>query len=111
MNFFKGLIRGLPQNFVACFRPVALLWYAIAAGLTYTLVMSGADWSYFEATRGVLLQSITLYALFVAVGVSVSIHWLSDAVAGVMVGALIGITVAQNMTKILKGGLKEGGLV
>lgn len=219
MSFFKALTKSLPQNFVACFRPVALLWYAIAAGLTYVLMMSGADWSYFEATRGALLQSTTLYAaiggffipiivpvalyiwgewgkrpilaqagaasgqavilawvissifksftgriqpeflthtsttdishgfhfgfwqhgifwgwpsshaavscafaavlimyfgknkllqallvlyaLFISVGVSVSIHWLSDAVAGVIVGALIGMTVARDFKKAI----------
>jgi membrane-associated phospholipid phosphatase len=217
MSFFKALIKNLPQNFIACFRPAVLLWYALAAAFTYVLVMSGTDWSYFEASRGALLQSITLYAaiggffvpiivpvalyawgewgrrpelmkagtaagqavilawvisslfkaftgriqpefltqtsytdishgfhfgfwqhgifwgwpsshaavscalaavlviyfrqnrlaqllvilyaLFIAVGVSISIHWLSDAVAGVIVGTLIGVTVAQTLKK------------
>ena len=212
MGFFSTLIKHLPGNIVACFRNSALLWYAFAGLMTYGLVMSGTDWSYYLGTRGLLVQSVALiaavtgfflpvlipmvlywwgwmrkrvslmhaagvaaqavviawlissllkaftgrtqpyfrtdgtvdvshdvhfgfwqhgifwgwpsshasvscalavvlviylrrrpalqiltvlYALFIAVGVSVSIHWLSDALAGILVGTRVGLTVAE----------------
>jgi len=36
-----------------------------------------------------------LYALYIGVGVSMTIHWFSDFVAGAIVGAVIGITVGN----------------
>jgi membrane-associated phospholipid phosphatase len=37
-----------------------------------------------------------LYALFIAVGVSMSIHWLSDAVAGALIGTAVGAAVGTS---------------
>ncbi len=42
------------------------------------------------------------YALYVAVGVSMSIHWLSEAVAGVILGSLIGKTVGKTFARRVK---------
>lgn len=35
------------------------------------------------------------YGLFIALGVSVSIHWLSDAIAGAIIGTVAGIAIAR----------------
>jgi membrane-associated phospholipid phosphatase len=37
-----------------------------------------------------------LYAFYVGIGVSMSIHWFSDAVAGAIIGSVIGITVGRS---------------
>ena len=37
-----------------------------------------------------------LYALYVGLGVSVSIHWFSESVAGAIIGAVIGIAVGRS---------------
>lgn len=37
-----------------------------------------------------------LYALFIGVGVSMSIHWLSDAVAGAIIGTVVGRVVGTS---------------
>ncbi|MDO8493476.1 MAG: phosphatase PAP2 family protein [bacterium] len=37
------------------------------------------------------------YALYIGLGVSVSIHWLSDAVAGAILGILVSLTVVKNL--------------
>jgi membrane-associated phospholipid phosphatase len=37
-----------------------------------------------------------LYALYIGVGVSVTIHWFSDFVAGAIVGSVIGTTVGKS---------------
>ncbi len=41
-----------------------------------------------------------LYALYIGLGVSVSIHWFSDFLAGAIIGTLIGVVVAQNVQSI-----------
>jgi membrane-associated phospholipid phosphatase len=37
-----------------------------------------------------------LYALYIGVGVSMTIHWFSDFVAGALIGAAIGMTVGKS---------------
>jgi membrane-associated phospholipid phosphatase len=39
-----------------------------------------------------------IYAVYIGLGVSVSIHWLSDAVAGAILGILIGLSVVRNLS-------------
>ncbi len=49
------------------------------------------------------LQYILLtYALYIGFGVSVSIHWLSDAVAGAILGTVIGIVVGKSFLERIK---------
>ncbi len=39
------------------------------------------------------------YALFVGIGVSITAHWLSDVIAGAIIGAAVGKTVANSFKK------------
>ncbi len=45
------LLHRLPRNVLAIFTGRNLLWHAVAIGLTFAIVMSGLDWSYYLATR------------------------------------------------------------
>jgi membrane-associated phospholipid phosphatase len=42
-----------------------------------------------------------LYALYVGIGVSVSIHWFSDFIAGAIIGAIIGMVIGRGFYKKL----------
>ena len=44
-----------------------------------------------------------VYAAYIALGVSVSIHWFSDALAGVIVGAAVGVVVARSYREKARG--------
>ena len=37
-----------------------------------------------------------LYALYIGIGVSITIHWLSEFVAGAIIGSVIGVTVGRS---------------
>lgn len=39
------------------------------------------------------------YALYIGLGVSITIHWFSDFVAGAIIGTVIGVTVGKNFGK------------
>ena len=39
---------------------------------------------------------VLIYAFYVGIGVSVSIHWFSDFVAGALIGSVIGLTVGKS---------------
>ena len=38
---------------------------------------------------------VMLYAVYIGMGVSMTIHWFSDVVAGAIIGAVIGVTVGN----------------
>lgn len=48
---FRAFSHNLLHNLAAVFKGVHLLWHAVAIGITAVLVLSGADWAFFEATR------------------------------------------------------------
>ncbi len=48
----KNLFYKLPENVAACFKGRNLLWQIAAIVLTYLLVVTGADWAYFQLFQG-----------------------------------------------------------
>jgi len=44
-----------------------------------------------------------LYAIYIGIGVSTSIHWFSEFVAGAIMGTVIGIVVGRSFYKSVKG--------
>ena len=55
----------------------------------------------FPQSRAVRYASL-LYMAYVVFGVSVSIHWLSDALAGICVGIAVGLSVAERYRSRLR---------
>ena len=43
-----------------------------------------------------LRYAVLLYAFYIGIGVSMSIHWLSDFVAGAILGSVVGVVVARS---------------
>ncbi len=43
-----------------------------------------------------------LYAFFIGIGVSMSIHWFSDFIAGALIGSVIGIVVGKSFRKLIQ---------
>lgn len=60
----------------------------IAFGMAFTLCML------YSKNKLVWFLSI-LYALYIGFGVSMTIHWFSDAVAGAILGVVIGVVVGK----------------
>lgn len=49
-----------------------------------------------------LVTLIALYALYIGLGVSVTIHWFSDFTAGAIIGTLIGVVVGKKYRERFK---------
>jgi membrane-associated phospholipid phosphatase len=47
----RGFFFQLPRNALRCFKGYNLLWHLLAIGLTWIIVTSDFDWTYFTATR------------------------------------------------------------
>ncbi len=52
--------------------------------------------------KRILVYGALLYALYIGIGVSMSIHWLSDAAAGVIFGSVVGVVVGRSFTRYSK---------
>jgi membrane-associated phospholipid phosphatase len=62
--------------------------------------MAAAIWTLYPDRKAVRCAAL-LYALYVGVGVSMTIHWFSDFVAGAIIGAVIGTVVGKAFGAIL----------
>ena len=49
--------------------------------------------------RRALIIAACIYALYIGIGVSVTIHWFSDFIAGAIIGTTAGIVVAKSVLK------------
>ncbi len=59
----SAFFHNLPQNILKCFRGYNLLWHLLAIILTYIIVTSGFDWTYFQSSRNNLLRSLLFPAV------------------------------------------------
>jgi hypothetical protein len=53
----KQFLTTVPRNLIDCFKGRRIVWHIVAILLTFILVMSGFDWSWFLATRNPALRS------------------------------------------------------
>jgi membrane-associated phospholipid phosphatase len=61
----------------------------VAFAMTITLILL------FPRNKAVRFLAI-FYALYIGIGVSLTIHWFSDFAAGIIIGTVIGITVGKS---------------
>jgi membrane-associated phospholipid phosphatase len=61
---------------------------------TVAFAMAAAIWTLYPSSKVVRCVAL-LYAVYIGVGVSMTIHWFSDFVAGAIIGAAIGMTVGN----------------
>jgi len=52
--------------------------------------------------NGIIRYLAIFYALYIGFGVSISIHWFSDFVAGAIIGTVIGVVVGKNFSDYIK---------
>jgi membrane-associated phospholipid phosphatase len=67
---------------------------------TVAFAMAAAIWTFFPGSK-VICRVVFLYALYIGVGVSMTIHWFSDFVAGAIIGTVVGTTVGKDFKERL----------
>jgi membrane-associated phospholipid phosphatase len=78
-GFFRGgIFNGWPSSHTT-----------VSVALSTTLIVLFPKNRYIQAFA-------VLYALYIGIGVSVSIHWFSDFVAGLIIGIVIGLAVGKS---------------
>jgi membrane-associated phospholipid phosphatase len=61
---------------------------------TVAFAVAASVWTLYPGNKAVRCIAL-LYALYVGVGVSMTIHWFSDFIAGAVIGTVIGTTVGS----------------
>lgn len=61
---------------------------------TVAFAMASTVWQLYPNSKA-MRYIVMLYALYIGVGVSMTIHWFSDFAAGAIIGAVIGATVGN----------------
>lgn len=108
-KFFTGRIQPNLQNitnniswdFQFGFFRHGIFWGWPSSHTTIAFAMAITLIYLFPKNKIVKILSL-LYAFYIGVGVSFSIHWFSDFVAGAIIGTIIGIVVAQSYKKTLE---------
>jgi membrane-associated phospholipid phosphatase len=77
-----------------------VFWGWPSSHTTTAFAMSACLITLFPKNRMVLVLAL-VYAFYVGLGVSVSIHWLSEFVAGAIIGSLVGRVVGNSFRERL----------
>jgi membrane-associated phospholipid phosphatase len=93
-----GVIPDISHVFRFGFWRGGIFWGWPSSHTTVAFAMAFALFFLFRGNRWIRWLA-PLYALFVGIGVSMSIHWFSDCVAGGIIGFLIGAAVAASFSE------------
>lgn len=99
-NTLNSLI-DLSREFHFGFLDGSTFWGWPSSHTTIAFAMAFTIWSVYP--RHVLFKYTALiYAIYIGFGVSLSIHWLSDAIAGAIFGTVIGLSIGKSFSEKLK---------
>lgn len=91
----------LSREFDFGFLNGGIFWGWPSSHTTIAFAMALAVWSAYPKHIFIKYGAL-IYAIYIGLGVSLSIHWLSDAVAGAIFGSVIGLAIGKSFTEKLK---------
>ena len=92
---FRNMTMDISHNFQFGLLRHGIFWGWPSSHTTIAFAMAFTLIFLYRGNKGILLVAL-LYAFYVGLGVSLSIHWFSDFVAGALIGTAIGITVGKS---------------
>ncbi len=84
----------ISRSFQFGFMRGGIFWGWPSSHTTVAFAMAAASYMMFPKNK-VLYISAFAYALYVGLGISVSIHWFSEFVAGMIFGIIVGVVVGK----------------
>ncbi len=87
--FRFGLLRG------------GVFWGWPSSHTTIAFAMAATVFTLFPKRRWLGYLALA-YALYIGLGVSITIHWLSDFVAGAIIGTVVGVVVGNSFLRVTK---------
>ncbi|MBF8270154.1 MAG: phosphatase PAP2 family protein [Gammaproteobacteria bacterium] len=92
---FMNMTTDISHNFQFGFLQHGIFWGWPSSHTTIAFAMAFTIIFLYRGNKGVLFGAL-LYAFYIGLGVSLSIHWFSDFVAGALIGTAIGMTVGKS---------------
>ncbi len=105
-SFYKAFTGRIPPNlldsqvdistqFQFGFLRGGIFWGWPSSHTTIAFAMAMTLWVLYPKNK--LIKTLSfIYALYIGLGISVSIHWFSEFIAGMLLGSVIGISVGKN---------------
>ncbi|MEJ2691405.1 MAG: phosphatase PAP2 family protein [Deltaproteobacteria bacterium] len=90
-----GALVDTSHGFRLGFMRGGMFWGWPSSHTTVAFAMAAALWRLYPENRLVRYAAV-LYAFYVGIGVSVTIHWFSEFVAGAIIGSVIGSVVGKS---------------
>jgi membrane-associated phospholipid phosphatase len=72
-----------------------MFWGWPSSHTTIAFAMAAAIWTLFPQKKWLGCVALA-YALYIGLGVSMTIHWFSDFAAGMMIGTVVGVVVGRS---------------
>lgn len=88
----------LSHDFRFGFLRGGVFWGWPSSHTTIAFAMAVTVFTLFPKQRGVGVAAL-VYAFYIGLGVSMTIHWFSDFVAGAIIGAVIGAVVGRSFSR------------
>ena len=88
----------ISHNFQFGFMKGGIFWGWPSSHTTVAFAMSVCFFVMYPKHRALGYIAL-LYALYIGLGISVTIHWFSEFVAGAIIGSIIGFVVGMRMRK------------
>jgi membrane-associated phospholipid phosphatase len=93
----EGLLVDSSRGFQFGFLKGGVFWGWPSSHTTVAFAMAACLIALYPKNR-LLIFLASLYVLYIGLGVSVSIHWLSEFVAGAIIGSVIGTVVGRSFS-------------
>jgi membrane-associated phospholipid phosphatase len=95
------LINDSSNSFQFGFWEHGIFWGWPSSHTTVAFAMAFALISFYPKHK-ILAFTAIVYALYIGIGVSFSVHWFSEFVSGLIIGTVIGLTVGKAYSQKLK---------
>lgn len=94
-DVFHGVVTDITHIFKFGFLRGGIFWGWPSSHTTIAFAMAFTIWMLFPKNTIARILAL-LYALYIGLSVSITIHWFSDFVAGAIIGTIIGITAGKS---------------
>ncbi len=96
-----GPLANASREFRFGFLRGGVFWGWPSSHTTVAFAMAMSIWMLYSGNRKIRCAAL-LYAFYIGIGVSMTIHWFSDFIAGIFIGSAIGTTVASTFKRLAR---------
>ncbi len=95
---FYGIAHDISKEFHFGFLKGGVFWGWPSSHTAVAFAMALALIILYRKNKKVVIPAL-IYAFYIGIGVSLSIHWFSDFIAGAIIGSVVGIAVGKSFTE------------